>query len=297
MPAISVIIPVYNVEGCLERCLDSLISQTYPDWEAVCVDDGSTDNSPGILDRYAATDGRIRVIHKQNEGVSITRNVAVKKAVGKWMMFVDSDDFLHPQAMEICVSLTKKEDADLVAFTYSRGFRAKIALRHLLHLPEPGRIDYRKYDLSRLKYVVTDDIFGYATEYSKPSRGGIAGPKRRWAVKHCQPWRCMYRSELVENMEFVPGIIYEDFPWWTEVLLTVRRCVILNLPLYFYYPSFGGYILSSRQDFRIDSLRKALAVADGVVESKATDVQKKSWLRNFRRPFEAKLNKKLKKRR
>ena len=76
MPRISVIIPVCNTEAYLRRCLDSLLNQTFPDWEALCVDDGSTDGSPRILDEYASRDGRFRVLHKRNEGASAARSVA-----------------------------------------------------------------------------------------------------------------------------------------------------------------------------------------------------------------------------
>ena len=82
MPAISVIIPAYNAEAFLERCLGSLQAQTFEDWEAICVDDGSTDGTGALLDSRAADDRRIRVIHKVNEGVSIARNVALKAAEG-----------------------------------------------------------------------------------------------------------------------------------------------------------------------------------------------------------------------
>ena len=97
MPRISVIIPVYNTEAYLKRCLDSLLGQSFPDWEAVCVDDGSTDASPAILDGYASRDRRFRVIHKQNEGASAARNTALTLVRGEYTLLMDSDDFLHPQ--------------------------------------------------------------------------------------------------------------------------------------------------------------------------------------------------------
>ena len=141
MPKISVIIPVYNVGKVLPRCLDSLIGQTFRDWEAICVDDGSRDSSPGILDAYARRDARFRVVHKRNAGVSEARNDAVALAEGEYMLFLDSDDFLHPQTMEICLYMAERDGSDMVAYTYDRKFRIeslKVAVAAAEKLYETG---------------------------------------------------------------------------------------------------------------------------------------------------------------
>ena len=132
MPIISVIIPAYNAAGYLERCLGSLRDQTFEDWEAVCVDDGSTDGTGALLDAFAAGDPRIRVIHKANEGVSVARNTGVSQAEGRYLLFVDSDDFLHPRTMEITFSLAERDGSDLVCFTYDHGYRTRLIVRHAL---------------------------------------------------------------------------------------------------------------------------------------------------------------------
>ena len=95
-PLISVIIPVYNVEAYLPRCLDSVIQNTYRNLEIICVDDGSTDGSPEILRDYAQRDARITVITKENGGVSSARNAGLDRATGEFVAFIDSDDFVHP---------------------------------------------------------------------------------------------------------------------------------------------------------------------------------------------------------
>ena len=97
---LSVIVPVYNVAPYLRECLDSLIAQTFRDWEAVCVDDGSTDASGGILDEYAGKDARIVVVHQQNRGVSAARNRAIEMARGEWLGFLDADDSIAPDWFE-----------------------------------------------------------------------------------------------------------------------------------------------------------------------------------------------------
>lgn len=164
MPKISVIIPVYNVGKVLPRCLDSLIGQTFRDWEAICV----------------------------------------------------------------------------------------------------------------------DDIFDWATEYSHPDGREM----KRWAVKHCQPWRCLYRTDRIRHIGFIPGIIYEDFPWWSEVLLNVRRITIINLPLYYYY------IHSATRKFRIESLKVAVAAAEKLYETGVEASSKAKWEKNFLVPFKDKLRRK-----
>ena len=94
---ISVVVPIYNVERYLHRALESLLSQTYKDWEAILVDDGSTDGSGRIADEYAGRDPRFKVIHKTNGGLSDSRNTGLELVEGEYLIFLDSDDFLHPQ--------------------------------------------------------------------------------------------------------------------------------------------------------------------------------------------------------
>ena len=290
MATISVIIPVYNAEKFLTRCLGSLRAQTFADWEAICVDDGSKDGSAAVLDRHAASDSRFKILHKRNEGVSQARNDAMELISGEYLMFVDSDDFLHPQTMEICLAAARRDKSDLVAFTYDRSYRARLMIRHFLGLKDPAEMDYRRYDAESVKSVRTDNIFDWVTERSD---GRVPGGPKRWAVKHCQPWRCLYRSSAVRDIRFTRGIMYEDLPWWGEVLLRIRSATIINLPLYFYYPNRKSYILSSKQTFRISSLRTAIAAA-GKVYSNCTDSRKvQAWEQRFMQPFRHKLEKKV----
>ncbi len=118
---VSVIIPVYNVEKYLARCLNSVISQTYRDLEIILVNDGSTDNSGRICNQYKERDPRIIVIHKENEGLGLTRNCGISKASGSFFTFVDSDDYLPLDAIEYMVDKLISEDADLVIGNYYYG--------------------------------------------------------------------------------------------------------------------------------------------------------------------------------
>ena len=114
---VSIIIPVYNVEKYLEKCLESVIHQTYKGIEIILVDDGSTDRSGVICDEYAQEDQRIRVIHQTNAGVSAARNTGLDTAKGEWILFVDSDDWIHTELLEICFKyLTEKTDICFFGF-------------------------------------------------------------------------------------------------------------------------------------------------------------------------------------
>ncbi len=114
MPKVSVIIPVYNVEPYLRKCLDSVVGQTLKDIEIICIDDGSTDGSGAILDEYAQKDKRIKVIHKKNEGQSIARNIGINLAQGEYIGFVDSDDWLDDNFYAILYATAKQSEADIV---------------------------------------------------------------------------------------------------------------------------------------------------------------------------------------
>lgn len=119
MPQISIIIPVYNVEQYLRKCLDSILNQTFQDYEVICVNDGSTDNSLGILNDYASNDKRFIIISKDNEGVSVARNIGIEKAQGKYIQFVDGDDWLEPECLELTYNKIKDSDLDIIYYCHN----------------------------------------------------------------------------------------------------------------------------------------------------------------------------------
>ena len=118
-PLVSIIVPVYNVEPYLRQCLDSILSQTYTNWEAILVDDGSKDKSGSICNEYANKDSRVRVVHKENGGVSSARNKGIEEANGKWLYFCDADDTLVPQALDILLK-GEKENCQFVMAGYNK---------------------------------------------------------------------------------------------------------------------------------------------------------------------------------
>lgn len=120
MPNVSVIVPVYNVEQYLYRCVDSILGQTYRDFELILVDDGSPDSCPVICDAYAQKDSRVRVIHIYNGGVSHARNVGLDSASGTYIAFCDSDDWWEPQLLEEAIRIFDEQNVDLVSYQYQR---------------------------------------------------------------------------------------------------------------------------------------------------------------------------------
>lgn len=140
-PLVSVIVPVYNVAGYLPRCLDSLVNQTLRDIEIIVVNDGSSDRSADVMDRYATMDSRIQVIHQENQGLSGARNTGLAAARGDWISFVDSDDWVEPAMLENMYRRMEETGADLCACDFSMAYDNKIEPAALGLSPMVVRID------------------------------------------------------------------------------------------------------------------------------------------------------------
>ena len=169
MSTISVISPVYNVAQYLDKAVRSVCDQTYPDWELILVDDGSTDGSAALCDAWAKKDGRIRVLHKENGGVSTARNAGLDAALGAYIYFLDPDDYIHPQTLAVLLELIQQYDAQ-IALGFTRG-------THVRDYVEPDRDEYLVQTASgkqALTYLYTDPaaalrFFGFnpTTVFSK----------------------------------------------------------------------------------------------------------------------------------
>ena len=275
-PKISIIIPMYNVEKYLRRCLDSVKNQTFSDWVAICVDDGSPDKSGEIAEEYAKTDKRFVVVHKENGGLSDARNAGMKYVKSEYVMFLDSDDFIHPQTMEIAYKLAEKNKSDIVSFTYDRIYRPWLMVRHILHMGTDNVKPFgfsRRYDIDKIETRTTDDVFDYATERTHNK----TNPNRKWLIKHCQVWKNLYKTSLIKDTPFIKGILFEDFPWWSMIMLKRPRVTVAPLPLYYYIPKFGGIVLSAKQLRIMKSLCTGIKAAYTIYADKADEKQMKKW--------------------
>lgn len=179
---VSVVIPVYNVEAYLDRCLNSVVNQSYRDLEIILVDDGSTDNCPALCDAWARRDSRIKVIHKENAGLGMARNTGIENAAGKYICFFDSDDYVAPQILERAVSLSEKENADITVFGMAK-MSAKGELRNEF-VPQTDKAVFRGREVQ--------DIF--LPDLINSSSGDAA--VKNVSLSMCV---CLFRRELIER--------------------------------------------------------------------------------------------------
>lgn len=218
MPKISIIIPCYNVEKYLSRCLDSVIEQSFDDFEAICVNDGSTDNTQIILEEYAKRDKRIKVITQKNQSVSSSRNNGKAVALGQYIYFLDSDDFIHPQCLEIAYDTAEKYAVDMVSFDFCENMNAPLWQKR-----------YKKEDITAF---VTDKPFFLGTTKEKN--------KINYNV-----WSKLFKKSLLEGIDFIPKIHFEDFPYTYAVLSKSPKTAVIHIPLYFYTINQGSLSHSS----------------------------------------------------
>lgn len=200
-PLVSVIVPVYNVAPYLEQCLDSIVNQTYRNLEIILVDDGSTDESGAICDRYAEQDGRIQVVHKENGGQSSARNVALDMMTGEWVLFVDSDDWIELNTLELLFE-QKDERADLVEFGWNFIYRDsnKVFLNEACVMA----------GIDALKLLVHTDIYM-----------GLMANK-------------LFKASYLQKSRFISGRYYEDTPFIIEQLYKIKTYQYIAEPLYNY---------------------------------------------------------------
>lgn len=200
MVTFSVIVPVYNVAPFLRDCLDSVLRQSCPDWEIVAVDDGSTDGSAAILDEYAARDARIRVLHRPNGGVSSARNEGIAAARGRWIVFVDADDFVRESYFEDVASVAAGDPSvQLIGFGM---------------MPYYGRETWSSAGLQSMTYDLTDEI-----------------PGRLALMSLCQ---FAYRRDMFGHLRFRPYRMGEDLVFTCETFGLAERCVVIDRQEYGY---------------------------------------------------------------
>ena len=203
-PLISIVIPAYKVEKYLEKCIDSVINQTYTNLEIILVDDGSPDNCPKICDEYAKKDSRIKVIHKENGGLSDARNKGIEIASGEYISFIDSDDYISQNYVEMLYENIKKYDSD-------------IAIGGHKVLYDDGKIINRytneEFCISpkeALNKILYDD--------------GI----------DLSAWAKLYKKDLFENIKYPVGRLYEDSATTYKLIDLAKKVSVHSVPIYFY---------------------------------------------------------------
>ena len=205
---ISVIVPVYNVMNYLKQCLDSIIQQTYSNLEIILVDDGSTDQSGSICDKYEERDSRITVIHKKNGGLSDARNAGLSKCKGDYISFIDSDDYISPYFYEILMGVAEKKSCDIVALKAGTNFWDKEEKPVLAKSKEEFTACYC-HSAVVLERMLYQDI-----ETGAPLK--------------------IYKKETFENVWFPVGYFYEDVATTYKPFINAGECAIVESNIYAY---------------------------------------------------------------
>jgi glycosyltransferase involved in cell wall biosynthesis len=209
LPIVSLVLPVYGVEAFLPACLESICAQSFPNFECICVDDGSPDGCGGILDEMARRDGRFRVLHRENGGVGAARNAGMGVARGQWLAFVDPDDLLHRDYLKVLHRNLLAADAD-------------VALCGYVKFSGP-----RQPNLCRL-------IGRERTVSLQAEPGRFHASLRRGSVSQGAVWGKLFRREIIAGQRFSDLRFREDLLFATAIVLSTERQVLSNARLYFY---------------------------------------------------------------
>lgn len=229
---VSVIVPVYKVEKYIYRCIESIINQTYIKLEVILVDDGSPDKCGEICDYYAKKDDRVKVIHKENGGLSDARNKGIDYASGEYIIFIDADDFIHPRMIEILFETIETEKSDVAVCDF-------------------------------LKVYDNEDItFRNIGEYSKNLYTNIEALENFYNSSKIQmlvAWNKLYKIDLFSNIRYPNGKIHEDEFTTYKVLYLANKIVYVDEKLY-YYLQRAGSIMS--ENFNLKRLQRLDALEE-----------------------------------
>lgn len=251
---ISVIVPVYNVEKYFVRCIDSIISQTYQNMEIILVDDGSPDNCGSICDRYAQQDARIRVLHKENGGLSDARNCGVEIARGAYIAFIDSDDYVAPNYIEYLYDLLMENDADISCC--------------------------RSIETS-------DDWADFAAEDATDDIQVLSGEDSCYALMGnlymtlVTAWGKLYKSEIVQKYPFPKGRKHEDEATTCKYYYEAKKVAVGKAKLYAYYQNPTGIMHTLGRGVNYDFLWAFEHRASFFKEKKQRELEKVAWGRLF----------------
>jgi len=221
MPTISVIVPVYKVEPYLRRCVDSILNQTYTDFELILVDDGSPDGCPALCDEYAVKDSRIRVIHKSNGGVSSARNAGLEVAQGEYITFVDSDDYIRPHLLNRVYQQAVETGMEMVSFSFIATSKK-----------EENAVDCKKLTV----FNTLDVRKKYLLEKTQHKNGG-------WEV-----WSYLYKASLIQNNSIrfclTCNNFAEDLGFVLNCILCANGIVQISDQMYIYDDTRDGSMMN-----------------------------------------------------
>ena len=239
-PLLSIIVPIYNVEQYLDRCIQSILNQTYQNLEIILVDDGATDCSGAIADSYAAKDKRIKVFHKENGGLSDARNYGLEHVTGDYILFIDSDDFIVNIMCERLITVASSNNADIVSCNY-------------------------------YIYRGDDDISIHTMSVQDDKRTFTGMDMLRYYLLKTEPfdlnvvWNKIFKLDLfngVEPVRFPKGRVQEDNFTIFRLFLNANSIVTVNEPLYYYVQRAGSIMANFTRRFMIDTIESHIYMSD-----------------------------------
>lgn len=269
-PKVSIIVPVYNAEKYLSRCLDSLVEQNLSDIEIIVVNDGSSDSSIKILEEYRQKDNRIKIIHKTNEGVSSARNLGVELAVGEFIGFVDSDDWVDKEMYEVLYDTAIEESADIIMCTYIREFGSH-SKEKIFNLPR--KISYNDEEV---KTNIMRRLIG-------PVNEEIANPELldAWGTV----WTKLYRTDLIKRNNLTFSDLREigtneDSLFNILAAFHAQSFIFLNTPYYHYWRDNNSSVTSGFKPYLIEQWFNLYNKIGSLIEEHKLDVNFQIALNN-----------------
>lgn len=217
MIKLSIIVPIYGVEQYLRKCVDSILNQdiSSSEYEIILVDDGGHDKCPQICDEYAVAHKNIRVLHRENGGLSAARNSGIEVAHGEYIMFVDSDDYIEPNVLSGMLMQIERDNLDV--------------LRYRLQYVNPQYEVYNPYRSDPFK----------GNDYSEVPTDGVSFLNSRMSTA-CYAWAFVLKRELLEGCIFTSGIYFEDTDWTPRMLCKAKRVASTNTIVYYYLQREGS---------------------------------------------------------
>lgn len=228
IPLISIIVPIYNVEKYLDRCIDSLLKQTYSNIDIILVDDGSTDNCPNICDSWSQKDKRVRVVHQNNKGAAAAKNTGLKEALGDLIAFCDADDYLHVDMLQIMSDCMDRTKSDIVICGVN-------------WVTESGSVI--RTEKSNNTELYQPDAMRNLLENRK--------------IKE-QVWDKLYKRQCLENILFIEKKKIDDVFWTYKVIGNAQKIAIIHDPLYYYTQRESSVMGIGYQDYWIQALEAYL---------------------------------------
>ena len=230
---ITIVVPVYNVEKYIDRCLKSLLNQTYNNLEIILVDDGSKDNSGKICDQYVKKDKRIKVVHKKNGGLSDARNAGLEVTKGKYVSFVDSDDWISDDAIEVLYKYLISENADIVCGDMQKTFSDEA----------------KNQKTKDIEYKVFNNVDALENMlYLHGTTNSACGK--------------LYKTELFKNVRFPVGKLYEDLGTIYKVYSKSKKCVLIDHIVYYYFQNQSSIMHSKYSSRRLEGISFAKDICE-----------------------------------